>query len=671
MKWVVFIVGLLLLTLSHASKIPKAQRLPELAIAGKDINELAKEVEIALKQDEEALEKSAPTGQPPGTSQTPDPATSAGASSTAAATTAKVDEKKDEKAASSTATVAETTVKVEEEKDKTKVDEKKDEEKDKKAASSTAAATTAKVDEKKDEKAASSTAAATTAKVDEDKDEEKEEPKNATQDVSFDKNFDATIPMGTKDDFLDECSKKMNTLGCLCIDVKKGSVVITIGGTTAKVKKATKFLSENSFALESFGDLGKGVKKGDLQQSDLEFPELPMPGIPLDPTMTTKKASATSSAAPKASTSAPQSSQPAETKPAPSTSAAATTSAAPGTSTSAPQSSQPAETKPAPASSSAASSSSSAPATSSSGAPPATSGAPPSSTGASTTNSEPPASSAAPTQTAAPQSSSAAATPVISSSAPAETSGKSRIPQMPKLPNVPDINFPQVPNVTLPSIPGLPSVPKLGNLTGNYSLPSLPFKPPKMPNITLPTIKIEFHDWEVLMDKLLQQCKDGKLFGINIPWGIIRWWGVCVVFIFFHMFLQYNHYKVYDSTYKHGRYTAFIKILLAIKLVYVLSYTIYLISTRNFGGEWWQCIVGFLCYFFAGFLELMGGPYCKVLCNRCSVPCFLIWLPFLNWIAFVYAVAIFSFVQLGLTCIHIGVLCFNLPEGLEMMPLLG
>ena len=96
-------------------------------------------------------------------------------------------------------------------------------------------------------------------------------------------------------------------------------------------------------------------------------------------------------------------------------------------------------------------------------------------------------------------------------------------------------------------------------------------------------------DWEELMSKLLRDEEDEKWIGLTIPWGYVEWYGTMIIFLFAHMVISYNHYRIYDKTYKYGKYTSLIKCLLAIKLTYVISYTIYLITTKNTGGEWWQC----------------------------------------------------------------------------------
>ena len=107
-----------------------------------------------------------------------------------------------------------------------------------------------------------------------------------------------------------------------------------------EVVSASNILVSNGFSLPSFGDLGKGVLKGQLQPSDLDFPQLPLPGVPTDPVMAAAAAGTTS--APGDTTAAATTSAPADTT------AAATTSAPPASSSAPAETSQAAPTSSAP-----------------------------------------------------------------------------------------------------------------------------------------------------------------------------------------------------------------------------------------------------------------------------------------------------------------------------------
>jgi len=754
MKWIVLFVGLFLISISHAT-ILDAQRavdkLPELDLSGIDINELAKEVASEVNTDvgeNQPPDESGDMTGPPATAQTtgaPAPPQSTGlpAPETSQATQGDTSAAAETSQAAQGDTKAETT---------------------QATAEATKAEATQAATEKEEDATPNDRPNTADDEEDDDDDEEDEEPKSAMQDVSFDKEFDMIIPPGKKDQFLDECSKKMNTLAALCVDVKKGSVVISIGGEKEKVVSASNILVSNGFSLPSFGDLGKGVLKGQLQPSDLDFPQLPLPGVPTDPVMaaaaagttsapadttaaaTTSAPPASSSAPAETSQAAPMSSAPAESSQAPPTSSApaetsqappmssapaetsqAATSSQPPPSISVPPSSEPPATSAAaettqeassaapaettsqeassaaPADTTSQEASSAAPAetsipasseapaeSTSQAAPPETSAAPPATTSAAAAETSEAATSAAPALTEpAPSSSAAAVIESSAPSAPADTSEPAPLtPSMPEVPSMPAApNMPSAPTMPeMPSVPTMPATPDVGDITGglksfggdlagnvsagNFSVPQIdiPFAPKV--NFTMPKIEITFNDWEELMSQLLRDEDDEKWMGITIPWGYIEWYGTMVIFLLAHMVISYNHYRIYDKTYKYGKYQALIKCLLAIKLTYVISYTIYLITTKNTGGKWWQCVIGFLSYFTAGFLELSGGPYCKVLCDPWSALCFLIWIPLLNWLAFIWAVAVFAFVQLGLTLIQVGVLWFLSPDGLEMKGLL-
>merc|ERR1719204_1440247 len=218
-----------------------------------------------------------------------------------------------------------------------------------------------------------------------------------------------------------------------------------------------------------------------------------------------------------------------------------------------------------------------------------------------------------------------------------------------------------MPNITMPTMP------KIGILTPHCAVN------PKGPSA-------EFHDWDKLMNDLLKDQKTGHIFKgkITIHWGWLLWWTVCCCFFTLHAILAYNHYRVYDKTYKFGEYKVFIRYMLAIKGVYIISYIVYLIISKNTGGRLGQTILGFLCYFIAGFLDITGGPCCKILCDFSSIgglrfggpACYLVWIPFLNWLSFIYSVASFALVQLILTLFHVGVLYKVSPDGIELTSLL-
>jgi len=73
-----------------------------------------------------------------------------------------------------------------------------------------------------------------------------------TRDVIFDGDYDIVVG-SNKDSFLQECSESLSPVSC--IDVSKGSIIVTIQGSESDVNQAINDVEQNGLSLQSFGTL--------------------------------------------------------------------------------------------------------------------------------------------------------------------------------------------------------------------------------------------------------------------------------------------------------------------------------------------------------------------------------------------------------------------------------
>jgi len=73
-----------------------------------------------------------------------------------------------------------------------------------------------------------------------------------TRDIALDGDYDIVIG-SNKDSFLQECSESLSPVSC--VDVAKGSIIVTIQGSESEVNEAISDVEQNGLSLQSFGTL--------------------------------------------------------------------------------------------------------------------------------------------------------------------------------------------------------------------------------------------------------------------------------------------------------------------------------------------------------------------------------------------------------------------------------